>query len=128
MTTLTGTPYGQTETGAAYTTAAALLNDEFDTSGTPIGFCPLCEHAPCVAGGNTWCAMSPRSSTVWRMEREIEDALGYGSPDALLLRRLLDTVAFIAAGGDEYAGQYARRRLEKELAGIRAAKLEEAQS
>lgn len=97
MTAIDGAPYGQTETGAACTQAAALLNDEFDTSGTPIGFCVHCEHAPCVAGGSTWCAMSPHSSGVWRMEREIAAAVDYAEPHALLLLGLLDTVAFAAS-------------------------------
>lgn len=92
MSTVTGTPYGQTETGAAYTQAAALLNDEFDTSGTPSDFCPDCEHAPCVAGGVPgFCARRPRFFVRRRLRIELIDlvyevSLGYDvTRDALVL-------------------------------------------
>jgi hypothetical protein len=117
---MTAVVHGPYEHVGAYADLAE--SEVFDTSGTPIDFCAVCEHAPCVAGGNTWCGMPPRSSTVWRIEKEIEQAVDFTSPHALLLLSLLDTVAVVAASStDSYDRDYARRRLEKELVKIRAA-------
>lgn len=85
MTTLAGTPYGPTETAAAYTQAAALLSDEFDTSGTDRDFCEYCEHAPCIAGAHQYCELWPRAIVAHAMEREIALSSLPWSPHSLAL-------------------------------------------
>ncbi|WP_020385950.1 hypothetical protein [Kribbella catacumbae] len=54
----------------------------FDTTGTPPGFCPDCEHAPCVAGYKGRCSRGPRSIVVGAMREEIFDLLDklYANP------------------------------------------------
>lgn len=71
--------YERSETAAAYVEAAALLNDEFDTGGTPKGFCPHCEHAPCVADHSKYglqnsCGRSPRELSLTRLTYPIFEA------------------------------------------------------
>lgn len=62
-------------------TGAYVGSELFDTSGTPKDFCPLCEHAPCVANtelkypefGVRSCERSPRNISVSRLIDEIRD-------------------------------------------------------
>lgn len=44
----------------------------FDTAGTPSGFCPECEHAPCVAGAKRFCLEEPRFISTQALVNEIE--------------------------------------------------------
>lgn len=59
-------------------TGAYVGSELFDTTGTPRGFCPDCEHAPCVAGGlgaGGSCKMRPRFTIVGALRKEIFDLL-----------------------------------------------------
>lgn len=72
-------PYETSETATAYVAASALLNDDFDTAGTPAGFCSSCEHAPCVAefrrfSQDSRCWESPRALSVSRVSWPIHEA------------------------------------------------------
>lgn len=74
MTTLAHGPY---EHVGAYADLAE--SERFDTSGTPKGFCPSCEHAPCIAelrraaqGERCW--ESPRALSVQRVSWPIIEA------------------------------------------------------
>lgn len=54
-----------------YTHTGPYVDAElFDTTGTPPGFCPECEHAPCVGGGRNLCTMRPRFIVVRAMREE----------------------------------------------------------
>lgn len=45
----------------------------FDTAGVPDGFCPLCEHAPCVAGFARYCEHSPRFISTTALVEHVEE-------------------------------------------------------
>jgi hypothetical protein len=47
----------------------------FDTTGTLPGFCPECEHAPCVAGRKRVCTLSPRYIVARQLRNEVLDLL-----------------------------------------------------
>lgn len=51
--------------------ASAGDSEFFDDTGTPSGFCPECEHAPCVAGGKRFCTMRPRFIVAQVVGREV---------------------------------------------------------
>lgn len=116
MTTVAHGPY---EHVGAY--AALAESEVFDTSGTDILFCAYCEHAPCVAGGNGFCAHDPRFITAEHYARGIVAAAGQlHSP---LNRAFTIAIAAVArAAWDKTpAGEAAMRSLVKIRAKVRRA-------
>lgn len=105
-------------------TGAYQESELFDTSGVPDGFCPDCEHAPCISGISTeWCALSPRYIAVQHLQRDIVAQYAkLPTPDGRI------NAAFIAAftrlgsmasdGG--YTADRALRALERVLLALRA--------
>lgn len=124
MTTVAHGPY---EHVGAY--AELAESEVFDTSDTEISFCTVCEHAPCVAGGLTWCSIPPRVSTYFRYEKEIRDSVDLTAADALLLLGLLELAALVASSSDDsYEARAARGRMDAAIVKVRAATAEEARS
>lgn len=62
-----------TATGPYEHTGPYTGSELFDTSGVPDGFCPLCEHAPCVAGFARYCEHSPRFISATALTERIEE-------------------------------------------------------
>lgn len=105
MTTVASGPYEHT---GAYGDLAE--SERFDISGTPAGFCPDCEHAPCVAEHHRIqtpgvCGSAPRLLTVGRVSYPIYEAGRSLEGQALQIYQamapavyLLDTLAGIGPG------------------------------
>lgn len=59
-----------------YEHTGPYVDGEFwDTTGTPTGFCPDCEHAPCVAGSKFFCSLHPRNIVSAVLHKDICEAL-----------------------------------------------------
>jgi hypothetical protein len=105
-------------------TGAYQESELFDTSDVPDGFCPHCEHAPCISGiAPEWCALSPRYIAVRHLDRDIvAQYVKLPSPDSRI------NAAFIAAFSrlgsmatdGSYTGDRALLALERVLLALRA--------
>ncbi|HEY9354211.1 MAG TPA: hypothetical protein VIP28_13205 [Nocardioides sp.] len=90
-----------------YEHAGPYVDSEFfDTTGTPPGFCRCCEHAPCVAGLQTFCTMQPRFIVSAAIRKETFDLLDRVDQSNPLLRVMVSAVHSItlaARGSDVWA-------------------------
>ncbi|HWD83301.1 MAG TPA: hypothetical protein VG497_30585 [Kribbella sp.] len=113
-------PNERSETAAAYVEAAALLNDEFDTSGMSESFCADCGHDPCVAEYRRFpipgvCGATPRSLSVGRVVYPIKEAGDTLTGQAAQVYRAVSVAVYsleaLAEMGSEYPGAFALRYL-----------------
>jgi hypothetical protein len=110
-----------------YVHAGPYVDAEFfDTTGTPHGFCPECEHAPCIAGGKNFCTHRPRFIVAAAIRKELFALLDeqFHNPLELPLRAavwgLVDTAHQGGTGwGDDWLADHVSREAFATLAEVR---------
>lgn len=96
----------------------------FDTTGTPPGFCPECEHAPCIGGSKRFCTMRPRFLAADAVRREVLELLDkrYADPLYRVMRCAVSALAYPARSGgrdDQWLLDHISAETLDELAYIR---------